>query len=782
MQASATRAEARYDALAVSSNRWHLPDLRQAAATGKWINGQGTGLHGDDGKRHIDAKALRELLEDPGAIGAVRLRNFYIDGTDGPLALADVSFAGELALESCEIRGDLDLTRSKLGALRIVKSSIRGSIRASGVSVSRWLILDDTTISGAVLAPDATVDGRVSCDGTKMGIGSFEGFKQVSLLLECATIDGRFSARGVRAAAAVILDGARLAGQLDLKDAHLQGSPLALSAKNVHVADIAHINGSKDKGPFRADGQVLITGSEFAGGLNCNRVCIKSPQQTDDAPGVMFDGRNVKITGEFFLDRGTIVGGVLLTAADVRGQFNLSGLKIRGQPEAAIAAQGMRVGTDVWLDDCFEASSAVLFDRATIGGTLNAVAGRFIADEDPKAPNKGIALSLASASIGGNLVLADEPWAAERGIAGFHATGTVTLTDTHVAGRLETAGGIFDGCGGDALRADGIRVDTDMRLDSREDADGPCRFEAYGAVQLSRATITGSLDFTGALLTVQPRGGGHLRPAGSPCVLDASLARVGDRLVLRKLVDVNGCVSLIGAQVGMLSDDTSYWLDRKNMLKLDDFGYGQLDRDWLDWRAGSMWLSRLHGYSAQPYLELARVERVMGRTRDARRLNIERHKARLSRQRPSKRPKSAVRALNFLTRGVDRAVGLLTGWGYARWRLAPMWATLLIVAAILFHWAGHHNVMRPSHPPLSLFGDAPESTHCTPEYPCFEAFTYSLDVILPVVELKQRDNWYADSGTTRGKAIAIATVVLTLLGWGFATLLAASFTNVLKRE
>jgi hypothetical protein len=774
----------------MSSNRWHSPDLRQAAATSKWIDGsQGAGLHVEDGKQHIDAKALRELLEDPGAIGAVRLRNFYIDGTDGPLTLADVSFAGELALESCEIWGDLDLTRSKLGALRIVNSTIHGSIQASGVSVSRWLIFDETNISGGVLAPDATIDGRVSCDGTEMGIGSFEGFPQVSLLLECATIAGRFSARGIRAAAPVILDGARLAGQLDLRNAHLQGSPLALSAKNVHVADIAHINGSQDEGPFRADGQVLVTGSEFAGGLNCNRMCIESRQQTDGESDVIFDGRNVKIAGEFFFDRSTIVGGVLLTAADVRGQFNLSGSKIRGQPEAAIAAQGMRVGTDVWLDDCFEASSAVLLDRATIGGTLNAVAGRFIADENPKAPNRGIALSLASASIGGNLVLADEPWTAKREISGFHATGTVTLTDTHVVGRLEAAGGIFDGCGGDALQASGIRVDTDMRLDSREDTNGQCRFEAYGAVQLSRAMITGSLDFTGALLTVQPRGGGHPRAAASMCALDASLARVGDRLVLRRLVDVNGCVSLIGAQVGMLSDDTSYWLGRANTLELDDFRYGQLDRDWLDWREGSMWLSRLHRYSAQPYLELARIERAMGRTRDARRLNIERHKARLSRQqvplspqRPSKRPKPAVRALNFLTRGVDRAVGLLIGWGYARWRLAVIWASLLFVAAILFHWAGNHNIMRPSHPPLTLFGDAPESARCTPEYPCFESFTYSLDVILPVVELEQRDNWYVDGGTTRGRAVAIATVVLTLFGWGFATLLAASFTNVLKRE
>jgi hypothetical protein len=765
-----------------------LTDFRRAAAAGKWIDGaQGAGSQAGDGKQHIEAKVPSEFLEDPGGMGAVRLRNFYIDGT---LELADVSFEGELELESCEIRGDLDLTRSKFGAVRIVKSIVCGSIRASSVSVSRWLVLDDTKVSGAVIATDASVDGRVSCDGTEIGVDSAEGFERVSLLFKRATINGRFSARQVRADASVILDGARIAGQLDLREAELHGNPLALSVKHVRVADVAHINGNEDNGrPFRADGQVLLDSSEFAGGLNCDRMSIENPKQTEGRPVVMFDGSNAKIGGEFFLDHGTIVGGVLLTAAEVRGQFNLSGLKIRGEPKVAIDAQGMRVGTDVWLDSCFEASSVVLLDRATIGGTLNAVAGHFVANQNSDRSDSGVALSLASASIGGNLVLADRAWTAKReswnGISGFSAAGTVVLTYTHVAHRLEASGGIFDGCGGDALRAEGIRVNTDMRLRGGVGVGGRSRFAAYGAVRLSRAVIEGSLDLTGARLTVQPRLGGDLVPAESACALDASLARIKDRLVLRDLVEVNGGVSLIGAQVGTLSDDASYWCERANTLELDDFSYRLLDRDRdrLDWREGSRWLSKLHRYSAQPYLELARVERAMGRTTDARRLNIERHKARLSRQRqPNNSHCGAVRVLNCFTRFGDRALGLLIGWGYARWRLAPMWATLLIVAAILFHWAGQHNIMRPSHPPVPLIGIAPESAHCTPKYPCFESLTYSLDVILPVVDLKQRENWYADSGTTPGKNIALATVALTLFGWGFATLLAASFTNVLKRE
>jgi hypothetical protein len=762
----------------MESDSWGPEDIRREGHAGRWIVGKRLP---DGGKQPIDARVLGEVVRDPQALVALRLRGFHIRGS---LECADVTFEGELALESCETSGDIDLTGSNFGAVRFVRSKVNGSIRASSISVSSSLVLDGTTVTGGVFAPDASIDGRVSCDEMDLGGASIEGFQSASLLLEGATIKGRLSARRVQASHVVTLNGARIAGQLDLSDARLQGNPVALRVENVRVADVAHIKSSEAYGAFRAAGQVLLAGSEFAGGLNCTGIAIGDPEKAEDAPGPVLDGRNAKIGGEFFLNHGTIVGGVLLTAAEVQGQFNLSGTKIRGGPEAAVDAQGIRVGTDVWLDNCFEASSAVLLDRATIGGTLNGVAGHFTAKEDGR--YRGIALSLASASIGGSLVLADEPWTAERrgwsDTPGFLATGTVVLTDTHVARRLEGSGGIFDGRGADALKADGIRVDAQVRLGDGAGPGGRSRFQAFGTVRLSRAAIAGSLDLTGARLTVQPRHGGDLVSADSACALDASHAHVGDRLVLRQLSDLNGRVSLIGTQVATLSDDPSYWRGRRNVLELDDLSYRLLDRERLDWREGRDWLERLHHYRDQPYLELARVERAMGRTRDARRLNIERHKARLARQRPPWSDRPTLRARNRLARGGDRTLGLLIGWGYARWRLAPMWTALLILAAILFQWAGHHNVLRPSHLPVIVAGRAPESSHCAPDYPCFESFTYSLDVILPVIDLKQRDNWYADGRTTRGKDVAIATLGLTLLGWGFATLLAASFTNILKRE
>jgi hypothetical protein len=628
--------------------------------------------------------------------------------------------------------------------VRVEKTTLRGALRADELSLSGSLILDDSVVRDAILARNAKIEGRVS-------------------------------ARRIRCDGELSLDGSRIGGRLELTDAQLRARPVSLRVENVHVADAGFVNSSVPYGAFHANGQVLLAGSEFAGGLNCTGLTIANSDSTLDVALPALDGRNVKVGGELFLNHGTVAGTVLLTAAEIRGQLNMSGLKLINQPGAAIDARGMRVGTDAWLDDCFEASSAVIFDRSSFGGSLNAVAGRFTANQDLHSEAPGVALSLISATIGGSLVLADEPWTVKhkpwRGSSGFVALGTVLLTDAHIGRRLEASGGIFDGCEKDALRADGIKVEADARLTGHAGPNNASRFHAQGPVKLTRATIEGSLDFSRARLTE----------------LDASLARIRDRLVLREL-ELRGSLSLAGAQVSTLSDDDSYWHGGDNTLELDGFTYRILERESLSSRTGSEWLARSPRYRAQPYIQLARVESDMGRTADARRLHIERHRARLARQPPPANGHIGARLLSRCARAVDRVAGLLVGWGYARWRLAVVWVLMLGGAFVIFHWAGRHDLLRPTDPPLTLRQTSraaqvtPISSRCDPSYPCFEALAYSIDVVLPIIDLKQRDRWYVDSRTADGEYVATADLVFTLAGWLLATLFVASFTNVLKEE
>ena len=61
------------------------------------------------------------------------------------------------------------------------------------------------------------------------------------------------------------------------------------------------------------------------------------------------------------------------------------------------------------------------------------------------------------------------------------------------------------------------------------------------------------------------------------------------------------------------------------------------------------------------------------------------------------------------------------------------------------------------------------------EIPAFEPLSYTLDLILPVINLHQRDAWVAQGPAQWG-------VVLTVAGWVLATAALAALTGLLKRD
>jgi hypothetical protein len=85
-------------------------------------------------------------------------------------------------------------------------------------------------------------------------------------------------------------------------------------------------------------------------------------------------------------------------------------------------------------------------------------------------------------------------------------------------------------------------------------------------------------------------------------------------------------------------------------------------------------------------------------------------------------------------------------------------------------------------------GDEPRSSACDDNYPCVQPVVYALDNLIPIVELGQRSRWTPDQshrGTTwidDGRWLAVATWTTSTLGWILATLVAASFTQVVRRE
>jgi hypothetical protein len=261
-------------------------------------------------------------------------------------------------------------------------------------------------------------------------------------------------------------------------------------------------------------------------------------------------------------------------------------------------------------------------------------------------------------------------------------------------------------------------------------------FTARGMLNLVGAHIGGQLAFDGATLT-NPNG-----PA-----LQLQDLRAG-ALFLRDLTEPPALVEFTHAQVATLNDEPASW---PRQAILDGFVYDALaERKPISARQRLDWLTRNpRGYSPQPYEQLAAVYRRAGRDQDARTVAIAKQRARRRTLGP------AGRLWSLLLDG-------LVGYGYRTW-LAGVWlAVFWLIGWVVFDRAHEHHQLVLAKP-----GEA---------HPSFHAAVYSLDTLLPVVDLHQQAVWIPNGWVQWWAWASI------LAGWVLTTAVVAALTGLLKRD
>jgi len=316
-----------------------------------------------------------------------------------------------------------------------------------------------------------------------------------------------------------------------------------------------------------------------------------------------------------------------------------------------------------------------------------------------------------------------------------------------------------DGFADVALSCERTTVGGSVFVNNGFVAEGRVRF--FGAM-IGRDLVCPSGSFTNPDATALDLAAATIKGA-----LVLAKSTIKGALVLAKST-IKGKLNLSWAETTRLVDDRSSW---PAQLVLDGFTYKVLESPEADlgWKARHDWLQRQTPYQSHPYLQVAAVYRASGRTADARKINVERHNDRLRQRRfhPSNLPRQFLR--------------LSVGHGYEPMR-ALFWALLVfVVGGLIFSSAGHYQHLLALHPP-SAPAPTPTSRRCVPGYPCFNAWVYSADLILPVVNLRQRDNWYVDTSSAAGWYIKYFELFATVTGWALATVVVASFGNLIKRE
>lgn len=478
--------------------------------------------------------------------------------------------------------------------------------------------------------------------------------------------------------------------------------------------------------------------------------------------------------------------------------------------------EACHVFRDIGLNDChFEATPvlrAAIINRLFLDGSslpglqaerLEARGGVYL-----RGASLNGELSIAEARLGGNLECDGATIRTARGHAlnaqaielrnlllrGAQLRGGVNLAGARVAADLDCAGAVIEQAEGVALHAGEIECGGSVVLR---------KARIDGETKLVAAVIAGDLDCSSATLG-NP---GHM-------ALDMSRAALKGAFFLRDGASVTGALAMTGASIGTIHDEIASWPAPGDLL-LNRCRYGAFIAAPVDAASRLDWLARQdptrwgEDFWPQPYEQLAAVFREMGHGEDARSvLLIKEHLQRRARRARARDP--VWRAMLTVADGF-----LAVTVGYGRQPLlAFLWLTLFwLIGVAVFGIAEAGGAFKPNSavvlrspewtlcavptteqrllgsPPQPMNGRARPGQNqlaCFHQqweasgYPEFNAWMYSLDTLLPVLDMGQKTYWRPDPAK-RGGDVAIGYFYFqATVGWALSLLAVAGFSGLVK--
>jgi hypothetical protein len=465
----------------------------------------------------------------------------------------------------------------------------------------------------------------------------------------------------------------------------------------------------------------------------------------------------VKISGGLFLcGKFVALGEVRLLGAEIVGNLDCSGGRFEGRDNIgdALSCDGIRVGGVVFLHDVFTIKGAVRLVRAEIRVNLECDRSRFEGRD-----NHERALNCDGIQVDGAVFLRDN----------FVSIGAISMCGATIGAEVNSGGGNF---GVAAEQATEI-------LDSGSHRGSVDQLPKSLSLDLSRATVKGTLWLGGLSKDAKFYGGVDLTSAKVDRIVDAVTKSTKHR-------ELNP--SLAGAS------------DNPTFLHLDGLTYDRFGESTdltAPARSAFLRLQRENDlgkdFKPQPWMQMIKVLRESGHTEAAREVAIEFEK---QRRRAGKVPGLAV-PLHYI-------YGLLVGYGHRPMKLVGIMLFVWSISAILYQWAAENGWFAPTDP--HYFQDEtykncrPENggnwitcSEVAPEYTRLNALAYSLDVILPLVDLQQEKEWapIIAKGPPQlsDPAVPINGGVLArllmwfevLFGWLSSAMLAAVLTGLAKR-
>lgn len=721
--------------------------------------------------------------------------------------------------DGAKVVGSLDLQQIKIaGALRLGPATLDGqasdAILASGSEVKGGVhLLAGLETFGSVFFSNANVENQFSCHGSTLN-----GNGGHALSLDSAMIRGGFFlGSGFHSKGSIRLIGAEIDVGFHCGEVVIEGEgEFSVIAQGTKIlGKIEFLSG------FRSIGEISFLDAKIEGGLSFvgayldgkggNSISLTQAQ----VGGALTFREGSKAIGTFRIDSGRIGGSLDFG----RGQID-------GNGGEAVLAFGIDVEGSIFARDEFEAKGRVVLIGAQIGSDFRLMKSIFHGNGEH-------AIMGANSLIKGSAFFCD----------GFLATGTIDLNGAKIHGDLHCLVAKFYSRSNLALTASAAEVRNVFLA---------CGFEAKGAVYLIGTKIAGDLSCEEALFDAEAEvtlAATNMR-VGNRLIfrnLKAPLPRVWLSAVTVGVL----CDDLVAWGEGLVLNNFTYdrfaggtptsareriaWLDKQCPTESGLAGYGT-------------------EFRPQPWRHLQRVLREMGHVEDARQVAVAmEHRMRkagvIGQTQDS--PRIWLIWANRPRRWLYRKVACffhwwfwaLTGYGYRPMRLMG-WMLAVWLGCAAFYWTmalPPRDVFAPSNPlvfqssfyrPCLPCEDIREATPAAQsaafaacstaqaqmreellrdgklfhpgnwylcprvreEYTGFSPLAYSLDVILPLVDLQQQKDWGAmiptpepgvvsELGTVTGKHVTRFVVWFeTLFGWLASLLLVAIVSGLTKRR
>lgn len=726
---------------ATPGDECHLrPPVKWRAHLPRWVNrAERDALVAIDGGhpieaagRSIRAEVLAVICADPAGlvIDRVEVRGARVIGR---LSLKCRSLRHGLRFHRCRFDDGVDLSGADCAEPIEFEGCELGELTAHQINAAKDVRISHCRNSALTLTA-ADIDGDLVLSGSQLRRRHGYALDGRDMLVEGSVLLNE----GFRADGAVTVRGSRIGKDLDCRNARFRDEPgeratdprcvqPALDASSIVVGGEVTCSYG-----FHADGEVRLQWAQ------AHAVCFR--QATLNNPGgLALRADGMSTSGGCYLDgRLRATGTVRLVDARIGGEVAATGSAFDNPGGPAIEADRL-VAQHVYLDRGFRASGRVSLIGADVARELNCTGGCF---------HDGVGPALVAFGLrcGGCVYLND----------GFTAEGQVILKGATLAGELNCTNGTFRSECSFALDATGLSTGDDVLLDGE--------FRAVGGVCLRDARVAANVDLRGARLT----------NTGGPA-LDAAGLSAGGSLVLRLAAQPSGDVDLSFARAGRLYDVAESWPREGHTIRLHGLTYAFLECDDLDMSDRLRVLSRMPEYHRQPYQQLSKVYREAGKEREARDVAV---KGLVELRRRDNLPRHAMVWNWFLQHSV--------GYGYQMWRALVVLLLLGLVNTVIYHEAEHRGLMVPTNSQVaeSQRNDRSESTsqRCPEDYPCFVPYAYSFQLLIPIVNLRQLDEWIPDAGRPWGGLLLFHTWVMIVLGWAFGIAFAGGLNNSLRRD